>query len=209
MAESDSSLIARAVAGDRDALAGLLERHAPVVRRSLASRIPARWQAALSADDILQQTYTDAFLDLHRFQPSGDNAFEAWLTKIAQCNLLDAVRALEAEKRGGSRRQVGSATGRDPTDALHDQLLCELTGSTPSRHLARREACAELRRALDQLPESYRRVIELYDLRGLPVAQVAEALGRSQGAVYLVRNRAHRRLRELLAGKTTIFRDLP
>jgi RNA polymerase sigma-70 factor (ECF subfamily) len=209
VAESDNSLIAQAVQGDRSAFAELLERHAPAVRGSLSSRIPARWQALLSVDDVLQQTYTDAYLDLHQFRPSGDDSFEGWLTKIAHCNLLDAVRALEAEKRGGPRRPIPVDPGQDALDVLHDRLLRDHPRSTPSQHLARAEARAELRRVLEQLPDDYRRIIELYDLQGLPAGQVAEALSRSPGAIYLVRNRAHRRLRELLAGKSTIFRDLP
>jgi RNA polymerase sigma factor (sigma-70 family) len=209
VAKSESALIAQAIEGDRDAFAELLKRHAPAVRRSLSGRIPVRWQALLSADDVLQQTYTDAYLDLHEFRPSDDDSIEGWLTKIAHCNLFDAVRALEAERRGGSRRPIPVDPDQDALDVLHGQLLHDHPRSTPSQHVARAEARAELNRVLEQLPDDYRRVIELYDLKGLPAGQVAEALCRSPGAVYLVRNRAHRRLRELLAGKSTIFRDLP
>ena len=42
----------------------------------------------------------------------------------------------------------------------------------------------------------------MYDLMGKPVAEVAAALGRSEGAVYLLRVRAHRRLADILGAKS-------
>ncbi|MBP7937722.1 MAG: sigma-70 family RNA polymerase sigma factor, partial [Phycisphaerae bacterium] len=48
------------------------------------------------------------------------------------------------------------------------------------------------------LPETYRRVVEQFDIEFRPPAEIARALGRSVGAVYMVRTRAHDRLREIL-----------
>src|SRR5436190_709453 len=98
MAETDADLLPRAVAGDREALAALLERHGPAVRVRLRNAIPVRWQSVLSIDDVLQQTYADAFLDIERFDPAGSATFATWLKTLANRNLIDAIRALEAEK---------------------------------------------------------------------------------------------------------------
>jgi DNA-directed RNA polymerase specialized sigma24 family protein len=38
----------------------------------------------------------------------------------------------------------------------------------------------------------------MFDLEGRPVQQIASALQRSEGAVYMLRARAHDRLREIL-----------
>ena len=196
MSASENELVHQAARGDADALSSLLERHGRLIRDRLAGQIPRRWRAALSADDIMQQTYIDAFVDMNRFVPNGKGSFPAWLSSLAKCNLVDAVRMLEADKRGGNRRRIDPTSRDESFTALHD--LIGPTRSTPSRHAARDEACAVLQWAVQQLPETYRQIVELYDLEGQPVQEVAWKLKRSPGAVFMIRARAHRRLREIM-----------
>jgi RNA polymerase sigma factor (sigma-70 family) len=193
MERSDDDLIAHAAGGDGDALALLLERHGPVVRRRIAGDIPRRWRAMIGEDDVLQQTWVDAFRDVGAFRPQGLAAFTGWLTTIAKRNLVDAIRMLEAEKRGGGRRRVTQAR-EDSCADLFERLGGVTRG--PSRVAARAEACDVLGRAIEALPADYRRVVELYDLEQKPVDEVAAAVGRSAGAVYMLRARAHRLLGE-------------
>ena len=56
----------------------------------------------------------------------------------------------------------------------------------------------ELKKALESLPTAYRQVIEMYDLEGRPIEEVAVALKRSSGATYMLRSRAHRLLCEVM-----------
>lgn len=196
MTSSANDLLTRATDGDVDALAILLERHGQAVRRTLEGKISARWQSVLSEDDVMQQTYADAFQGIGSFVPQGDGSFVAWLTKIANRNLLDGVKMLEREKRGGKRRQVEARSSDDSYVALYE--LVGRTSSTPSRHVARDEAKDALGRAVQKLPTAYREVVRLYDLDSQPVQQVADALGRSCGAVFMLRARAHAHLRELM-----------
>jgi RNA polymerase sigma factor (sigma-70 family) len=144
----------------------------------------------------MQQTYIDAFVDMNRFVPNGKGSFPAWLSSLAKCNLVDAVRMLEADKRGGNHRRIEPRSRDESFTALHD--LLEPDRSTPSRHAARDEACAALQWALQQLPDAYRQIVDLYDLKGQSVQEVARKLKRSPGAVFMIRARAHRRLREIM-----------
>ena len=84
MSASGEELLQQAVEGNREALSALLERHGPTVRAGLTTAIPQRWQAVLTVDDVMQQTYADAFLDIRRFVPHGTGSFVAWLTTIAK-----------------------------------------------------------------------------------------------------------------------------
>lgn len=202
---SDEELLAQATAGNSDALAQLLERHGSLLRGSIAGEIPRRWRAVLSADDVAQETYIDAFLDISRFHPSAATSFLGWLLTLARRNLLDALRMLEAEKRGRHRRRVQS---RPPHESL--LALYEYVGgarSTPSRHAARAEALEALRHAIDRLPAAYRRVVQLYDLEGRSSAEVAVQLGLSRGAMFMVRCRAHRHLRQYLGTASLYLSD--
>jgi DNA-directed RNA polymerase specialized sigma24 family protein len=49
----------------------------------------------------------------------------------------------------------------------------------------------------------------MYDLEGRPVQEVAQALGRSPGAVYMLRARAHRRLSEIMGTASRYVTDSP
>jgi len=194
MAQTEADLLCRAAHGDRQALAALLERYGPDVRAKLAGQIPQRWQFILSEDDVMQQTYADALRDIKRFVPQGEGSFLGWLVTLARRNLLDAIKMLEAEKRGGKRKRVEPGSQAESFVALVE--LLESSGTTPSRYVARKEAGRILERVIQGLPEAYRRVVQLYDLQGRPVQEVAEALGRSCGAVFMLRARAHARMRE-------------
>jgi len=200
---SDRDLLNQARDGDEQALTGLLQEHGPGIRHWVEERIPQRWQSVLSAHDVMQQTYTDAFLDLHRFEPDGESSFPAWLTSLARCNLADALRMLAARKRGDSRQPIVLGAHEDSFVALYELLA--VTRSTPSRHAARDEARVTLAQAIGQLPEDYRVVVQMYDLEGKPVEEVATALNRSTGAVYMIRARAHRRLGALLGNASKYF----
>ncbi|MGD8450822.1 MAG: sigma-70 family RNA polymerase sigma factor [Phycisphaerae bacterium] len=196
MNASEDQLLDQAVAGDADALAQLLEQHGPDLARRLAGSIPPRWQSVLSIDDVVQETYIDAFLDIKHFEPRGAGSFHAWLTTLAQRNLLDALRMLDAEKRGKNRRRVEARPDDESFLVLYERLAG--THSSPSRCAARDEARVQLERAIEQLPEQYRTVIRMIDLQGAHSADVARVLNRSPGAVVMLRSRAHRCLRQTM-----------
>ena len=203
MGSSDQDLLGQAAGGNGQALAELLEEHTPSVRRQLMGRIPRRWQALLSVEDVLQQTYTDAFLSIDRFDPEGEASFPSWLAVLARYNLVDALRMLEADKRGKHHRRIQPEAREDSFVAFYE--LLSAGGTTPSRHVARGEAGSVLRRAIQELSETYRQVAQMYDIEGRPVAEVASALNRSTGAIYMIRARAHRRLCELMGNESKYF----
>lgn len=207
MAASDETLIGKAIEGDQQALSGLLERHGPTVRNGLSRSIPRRWQAVLAVDDIMQQAYTDAFVAMNRFEPRGPGAFGAWLATLAKRNLIDAIRGLEANKRGGDRHQVGPIGNDESFVALYEQVGGTIT--SPSRQAARKEARSLLEEAIEALPKDYQTLIRMYDLEGKTVQEVAKALDRSPGAVFMLRTRAHRKLSEIMGTPSRYLTDSP
>lgn len=196
-------LLQRAMDGDRQALAALLEILGPRVRARIAPKISGPVQTSLDADDVMQVTYLEAFLRIDAFTSGGVSGFLAWLTRLAEHNLIDAVRALDAAKRGGQARRI-TPTNHDESMANFVEIL-GVTSTTPSRVNARREGVDHLRGALGRLPPDYEKVIRLYDIEQRPIADVAVALGRSEGATWMVRARAHDRLREIMGSSGRFF----
>jgi RNA polymerase sigma-70 factor (ECF subfamily) len=205
---TDADLLARASRGDHDALTALLQACSPSLQADLASQLPQRWQSVLAVEDVLQETFTDAFLCIGSFVPHGEGAFTVWVRKLARNNLLEAIRALEADKRGGGKRPTSLAPAGDPHATLLDEILPAATQTTPSQHVMRQERRASLATAMAALPPRYRIAIQRYDLEGRSIHETAQELGCSPGGVHLVRNRAFQRLRALLADQTAISRPI-
>jgi RNA polymerase sigma-70 factor (ECF subfamily) len=198
------SLIDQAVAGDADALTALLREHGPEVARRL--QIGPMWQSMLEADDVMQVTYIEAFMQISRFDASRGMAFRAWLERIAQNNLRDAIRGLSRQKQPQPRDRVqigGGPAGGDSYDGLLEML--GTTSATPSRAAGRQETQALMERAIKSLPADYANVIRLYDLEGKPIDEVASTLERSPGAVHMLRARAHDCLRQALGTESMFF----
>lgn len=201
MSNVDTNLLARAVDGDVDALSALLERHGPLVEQSL--RIERNWRRQIDAADVMQVTYVEAFRHIREFEVKRADRFEAWLRQIAENNLRDAVRGLSRVKRGGAEQHQSNAgnSTRDETWLLNFAG----TSSTPSLAARRNEAAERIEQALRRLPPDYARAVRLLDVQGQAVAAVAAEMGRSPGAIHMLRARAHDRLRELLGPESAFL----
>lgn len=158
--------------------------------------MPRRLAGVLDLDDLLQETFVDVFLDIADFCPRQPESFDRWVTLIARNNLRNVIRNLTAQKRGGQYVRQSAASPEDS----YTSLLCMLsgTGSSPSKAVNAQEAKTALESVLRQLPEVYQLVVRAMDLEDRSVADVAQRLGRKAGAVFMLRSRAHRMLRDLL-----------
>ncbi|QOJ15597.1 MAG: sigma-70 family RNA polymerase sigma factor [Planctomycetia bacterium] len=195
MSDDRQSLLERARRGDRDAISALLVEVGPQVRARLNGRIGAAWRGVLDEDDVMQVTYMEAFLRFFQFAPQGENALIAWLAQIAENNLRDAIRGLERAKRPDPRRRV-QTSAQDSSYALLENLARH--SGTPSKIMRREESVSMLDEAIAQLPADYQTVVREYDLEGNSADAVAKKMGRTEGAIYMLRARALERLRELL-----------
>ena len=202
MPVNDPALLQRAVEGDTAALRVLLEHFGGEVRKRISGRIDKRWRASLDEDDIMQVTYLEAFLHIDQLTARDPTSFLTWLTRIAENALRDAIRGLSRQKRPDPGKRVGITN----TDSYIGLLEClGVTTTTPSREAVRRDSVAILESAVGRLPEDYRAAVRLYDLEGRSVAEVAAGMGRSVGAVHMLRARAHDRLRQDLGTSSQFF----
>lgn len=204
MVVAEESLTKDAVSGDGDALNRLLCRYDPALRARIGPKIDRKHRAVLDVDDVLQVTYMEAFLRISGFRHNGPGSFLAWLSKIAEHNLVDALRGLGAEKRPSPDRRI-----QPGSDESYARLLSSLSesGTTPSGHASRNEWRSMIEDALSKLPVDYEKVIRLYYFEGLSAAEIGERLGRTAPAIHMLKGRAFARLGELIS-ETQFFGNL-
>lgn len=196
-----ATLIPQAVAGDEVALTALLERFGPEVARAL--HISPQWRSAVDADDVMQVTYLEAFLEISRFKGRDETSFLAWLRRIAENNLRDAIKELERDKRPQNR--IEAPLSADSYVSFMDRLA--QTTTTPSRVASGRELQQMVEGALRQLPPDYERALRLFELEERNSIEVAEAMQRSPGAVRMLAARARDRLAEILTAHSSFSGD--
>lgn len=203
MIEQEENLVANAVAGDREALEELLELHYPALLGRVRQAIGRAYRRVLDPEDVLQVSYMEAFLRIRHFRWNGPGSFFGWLVRIAQNNLSDAIRWLDRDKREPRGKQVRNAHGTDSYAGLLANLA--ESGTTPSGHATREEITEAMQAAIDRMPELYRMMVCHIDLKGESAKEVAKRIGRTRAAVYMLRQRAHDLLAELLGESTNFF----
>ncbi len=188
----------RAVAGHVEALESLLldchDRLLRSVRRGMANDL----QGGFSAEDVVQDTFVDAFRSIGQVKARTHEAFYHWLRRVAHHRLLDAVKRCRAVKRGGGRRRVRAADADKPHSQATLLDLVEADGRTPSGSVARHEAAAALHVALAGLAPDHRRVLRLRYIEDRAVAEVAARMERTPQAVHMLSRRALDALRQAM-----------
>lgn len=191
MEQSDGQLLQQARAGDKQALSELLLRHGPDIRAGL--HINPKWRSMLEADDVMQITYFEAFEQISQFTGEAE-AFGAWLRRIALNNLRDAIDWLQRDKRPQPENRIAAPRNGDTIAWLCAQLTGG--GESPSHQAVSNEMRRLLEAEIDRLPEDYANVLRWIFLEGKPVREVAQRMGKTRGAVHLLRIRAVSRLRQ-------------
>jgi len=138
-----------------------------------------------SAEDLVQDTFLQAWRSFHRFEP-GTNC-RAWLYKIM---LFSHSRS----RRDQSRRPF-----HVDLDAAGDQALL-FEPPTPDAITA-----ASVRAAFDALPEPFRLAVLLVDVEGLTYREAADALDAPIGTVMSRLNRGRRLMRLALVEEAAAY----
>ncbi len=177
-AASDEQLMTAYVAGDEGAFRELFARYAPL----LARIVRAQGSSDEEGRDLVQQT----FLQLHRARRDyrAGEPLRPWLLTIAYNLCRDRWRTL------GRRREVPLEQAPPPVDT-----------ATPADLLQAGRRAERLRGALRMLPGDQRQVVEMHWFAGMPLPDVAVALGASLSAVKVRAHRAYQRLRANLRGE--------
>ena len=120
------------------------------------------------AAELTQQSFVDAVRQRDAFSGTADPL--TWVCGIARHKLADHYRKLEADERRHLKLIEGYRDEASPEEAVESREAVE--------------------RALSGLPAMQRAALILHYLDGLPVADVARTVGRSESAVESLLTRA-------------------
>jgi RNA polymerase sigma-70 factor, ECF subfamily len=141
------------------------------------------------AQDLVQDTYLKAFRARQRFA-AGTN-LKAWLFTILQNTWRNRRRDLAR-----ARVAFDSEVVEEASDAPGG-LLAPL-GESPEMLLVRASFNAELKQALDMMPEAFREAVWLRDVEELSYQEIATALAIPLGTVMSRIARGRKQLHRLL-----------
>lgn len=206
---SEQELVQRAAEGDEAALRRLLLAHHDRLAASIARQLPEDLQRILSVDDVLQEAYLVVFRKIRQFEPGQSGSFDAWLTRIAEHRLADLIKGHRRAKRGVGRAPAALRPENDESTVIDMLQMLAADSRTPSREARMHEAMAAVQSALENLKEDNREALRLRYLEGLPVAELAERMGRSEGAVHMLCTRGLQSLREELGDLSRFLSHLP
>ncbi len=127
------------------------------------------------AEDLAEEVFLRCLVNIGAYDP-GRGPFRAWAFRIAHNLMVDH-----------QRRQ-----GRRAEEEIKEDLRDKAASAEES--LEDKERARALREVLEELPSSQRHVIAMKYFAEMSNAEVAGAMGRSEGAVNALQHRALRRL---------------
>lgn len=173
--ETLDRLVAEAQRGDPEAFGRIFDAYAGPIHRFIASRV----NRPSDAEDLTQLVFVKALEALPRYEARGI-PFGGWLFRLARNAIIDQIR-----------------TRRD-----HLSLVTAMTRETdeagPEAVAAIREDIDRVARAMADLTDDQREVIELRFFAGLSVLEAAVAMGRQEGTIRGLQFRAIASLRRSL-----------
>ena len=125
------------------------------------------------AEDVTQSVFTKLITAIDHYEPQGV-PFTAWILRVARNAALDHLRA----KRLVPCEDVRTA------DEGREQL--------------RADHCQSITQALRRLPREQRQVLVLRHIAGLSPGEIADSLGKTEGAVHALHHRGRGALQEQL-----------
>ena len=183
--QRDDELIARTQAGDAAAFDELIVKYSPRLY-GLVYNMTSNHE---DTNDVMQDVWSKAFRSIKGFR--GKSSFYTWIHSIGVNMTINFLK-----KRG---RRVHLSLDDVDAGVQNDKEFIELTaGSTPVREADLGELQKRLNEAMQKLSHDHRAVVTMFDIQGMPHAEIAKILGISEGTVRSRLFYAHRQLQNFL-----------
>jgi RNA polymerase sigma-70 factor (ECF subfamily) len=140
--------------------------------------------------DLLQDVFAKAYRSVSKFR--GNSLFYTWIYSIATNMTLNFLKKRK-RRAASSLDDINNGIQNDPAfvDASHR--------SNPRRQININELQEKLNKAMMMLSVDHRAVVTMFDIQGMPHAEIGRVLGVSDGTVRSRLFYAHQQLRGYLA----------
>lgn len=167
------ALVELARQGDHEAFGQLYDHYVPSIYRFIYYRVSSKQLA----EDLTSETFMRALRSIQRFTWQGKD-FGAWLTTIARNIVTDHYKS-----------------GRNRLETVVEEIPEGIDAAdTPEQDVLRNFTSEVLMEAVNALPDEQRDCILMRFVQQLSIAQTADALNRSEGAIKQLQLRAIRNL---------------
>ena len=177
----EARLVARAKRGDKQAVGELYQRHVDMIYRYTYARV----RDAIVAEDLTAQVFLKALEGLSHYEHTGV-PFRAWLYRIAHARTVDYWRKQQ-------RRQEVELMETLPA-----------RGPLPEEIVATRSEWDTAVALMGQLTDDQRDVLVLRFIEQMSLAEVAETMNKTVGAIKALQHRALASLARLQGPQITL-----
>jgi RNA polymerase sigma-70 factor (ECF subfamily) len=177
------------------ALAELLETRRSQLLAYIERRLGTALRRKVEPLDVFQETAVAALNSWPTLDLGGRDPF-GWLCQVAEQRIVDSHRRFAARKRASDREVSAHTKPIDASRELIDLLAASLTSA--SQAFSRNERMSKLNAAIEQLTPEARDVLRMRYVEGLPTKEIAEQVGKTDGAVRVLLTRTLHKLQELL-----------
>lgn len=176
MAEFPLELMAKARAGEAEALGELCALYRNYLRKVVQTGLGTRLRGHVDLSDVVQEALIEVVRQFPRFTGKSEMALLGWLRHLVGQKLADLGRHYNRAKRSPAGACVRLDAGADDGGGRLIDIL-SLSQSSPSELAGRRELVVLLGRAMADLPDLDAKVLRLYHAEGLSFEAIGERLG--------------------------------
>jgi len=197
-------LVAAAQRRERGAVDQLIEHHLDDLRAFVRLQVDPQLRARESCSDVVQSICREVLEDLPGFDYRGEGSFRAWLFTAALNKVRQKGAYHRAQKRDPAREERAGPSAADSGASVGADLYASLCSfePSPSQNAIAHEQAERIERAMDTLAEDHREVLLLARIVGLPHAEIAKRMERSENAMRTLLSRASVRLLAALEGRS-------
>ena len=176
----DDKLVKKAIGGDEAAYKRLVDKYERALFFHILKMVKDREQV----EDLVQETFVKAFDNLNTYNTN--YAFSTWLYRIATNHTIDYLR----------KKKLKTLSIDDPVKTKDGEMEMQLPDDSAGtdRDIIQKQRQKIVQQAIQDLPEKYRKVIELRHMEEKSYQEISDVLDKPLGTV-----KAHIfRARELL-----------
>lgn len=132
------------------------------------------------AEDLLQESFTDAFHRLHSFRY--ESSFGSWIKRIVINNCINEIKRRKAQLEFFENMGEFENANEEKNDDGYEQKL----------------SVKNIKKAMEQLPNGSRMIFSLYLLEGYDHREIAQIMNTSESNSKSQYMRAKRKVKEIL-----------